>query len=472
MNQKEREVLKLEESFKDVIENDIKKKQTENKKIEIKDIKLVGQATWKDKVNGKDISDNVFIVEKEIIEIGENGKERITEQKEYYIGDKCVAGELGNGEVLYGETFAISEPDKMEAIKDLLERTPEEEIENNSMSRLQKKEMAEVLTAHFGRTVSEEEVQKLLEDMDKEELEELSEEKEQENDGKDKKKNNLSEKQAEKIKVNGIQKVDLNKKVDGKETLGKRLDLTEYSNIYVIYSDQVDDITAGERKNNTTYSLVGVKNDGTAKVLNDEFEMDKTVGNSATREQTKIRANSTATRDNKDMSVYTRKSNGMSIGCENDMGNVNMFLYQKTREENENIGIQIETSKTPVIPIETREVMNRNKGIYQKDKVQDEIQEHTDIGCNPKDVKDFDGDENTETHEHFDLEYYVQEILNYENEQGEEQIKEVFTANEVRDKLLRELKENEDKLPQEQIIENVKKEMNLDAENLEREHKL
>ena len=116
--------------------------------------------------------------------------------------------------------------------------------------------------------------------------------------------------------------------------------------------------------------------------------------------------------------------------------------------------------------------MNRNKGIYQKDKVQDEIQEHTDIGCNPKDVKDFDGDENTETHEHFDLEYYVQEILNYENEQGEEQIKEVFTANEVRDKLLRELKENEDKLPQEQIIENVKKEMNLDAENLEREHKL
>ena len=77
MNQKEREVLKLEESFKDVIENDIKKKQTENKKIEIKDIKLVGQATWKDKVNGKDISDNVFIVEKEIIEKDENGKERI-----------------------------------------------------------------------------------------------------------------------------------------------------------------------------------------------------------------------------------------------------------------------------------------------------------------------------------------------------------------------------------------------------------
>ena len=467
MNQKEREILKLEESFRDTIENDILSKQIENKKIKIKDIKLVGQATWKDKINGKDLSDNIFMVEKEIIEKKEDGKERITVQKSYYLGDRCVAGELGNGEILYGETFAISEPDKMEAIKDLLERTPEEEIENNSMNKLQTKEMAEVLTVQLRRKVTEDKVEKLLKDMDKQELEEFSEEKERDS----KEKNTLSKKQADKIKVNGIQKVDLNKKVDGKETLGKRLDLNGYENMYVVYSENVDEITSGEKRNNTTYSLVGLKSDGTAKVLNDEFEMDNTVGNGATREQTKIRANNTATRDNKDMSVYTRKSNGMSIGCENDMGNVNMFLYQKTIEENENVGIQIETSQTPVIPIETREIMNRNKGIYQKEKVQDEIQEHTDEGCMPKDVKDFDGDENTETHEHFDLEYFVQDILNYENEQGEEQIKEVFTENEVRDKLLRELKENEDKLPQEQIIENVKKEMNLDAENIEREHK-
>lgn len=471
MNQKEREILKLEESFRDIIENDILKQQTENKKIKIKDIKFIGSAEWKDKINGQERADVVFIVEKEIIEKSEDGKERVTEQKSYYLGDKCVAGELGNGEIIYGETFATSEPDKMEAIKDLLEKTPEEEIENNSMNKLQTKEIAEVLTAHLGRKVKENEVEKLLEEMDKQELEGLSEKKEQENNGKEKKKNTLSKKQADKIKVNGIQKVDLNKKVDGKETLGKRLDLNGYENMYVVYSENVDEITSGEKRNNTTYSLVGVKSDGTAKVLNDEFEMDKTVGNGATREQTKIRANNTATRDNKDMSVYTRKSNGMSIGCENDMGNVNMFLYQKTVEENENVGIQIETSQTPVIPIETREIMNRNKGIYQKEKVQDEIQEHTDEGCMPKDVKDFDGDENTESHEHFDLEYFVQEILNYENEQGEEQIKEVFTENEVRDKLLRELKENGDKLPQEQIIENVKKEMNLDAENIEREHK-
>ena len=157
--------------------------------------------------------------------------------------------------------------------------------------------------------------------------------------------------------------------------------------------------------------------------------------------------------------------------CIRDRGNVNMFLYQKTKEENENIGIQIETSKTQVIPIETREVMNKNKGIYQKDKIQDEIQEHTDKGCNPENVQDFDGYENTETHEHINIDYYVQEILNYENDEGEENIKEVFTEKEVKDKLLRELKENKDKLSVDKIIENVKIEMNLDAENLDREHK-
>lgn len=465
MNQKEKEILKIEESFKDTIENDIYENNTQNKKVEIKDIKYVGEATWQDKVNGKLISDKVFIVDIEIKEIDEDGKERITPQKSCYLGDKCIGGTIGDGQMLFKSTFENSEPDKMQAVNELLENTTEQEIENNSMNKLQNKELAEVLTAHLGRKVSEEEVQKLLEEMDKSEIEDLKDEKEEK---KDKDENDLSKKQTEKIKVNGIQKADLNKKVDGKETLGQRLDLEEYDSLYVVYSDKVDDISAGTKRNNTTYSLVGMTKDGEARVLNSEFEMDKTVGNNASRETTKIRANNTATRDSKDLSIYTRKSNGMSIGCENNQGYVDMFLYQKTLEENENVGIQIETSQTRIIPMETRKIMNRNKGIYQKEKVQDEI-EH---GCNPDNVKDFYGEEITGTHEHIDINYYVQDILNYENDEGEEKIKEVFTEKEVRDKLLREMEQNKDKISTEQIIENVKKEMNQDAEFYDREHKM
>lgn len=353
MNKKEIRILKLEQDFRDTLENELIKQQTENKKVKIKDIKYVGQVS----------SENVFIVEKEIIELDENGHERTTNLINYYLGDKCIAGKIGNSELIYSESFKKVEPEKMKLVDELLEKTDEEEIENNSLNKLEEKENNE--------------------------LEEVFEK----NFFKDE--NDLSEKQFEKIKVNGIQKADLSKKVDGKESLGQRLDLEEYDSLYVIYSNDVSEITGNSKINNTTYSLVGMTKDGDAKVLNDEFEIDKSVGNSANREQTKIRANDTATRDNNDLSVYTRKSNGMSIGCENNHGNIDMFLYQKTLEENENVGIQIETSQTPVIPIETREIMNRNKGIYQKDKVQDEVEEHTQNGCEPQDVKDFDGEEYT-----------------------------------------------------------------------------
>ena len=397
MNFKEREILELEESFKDTIEKVIAEQQTENKKIQIKDIKLVGQAKWKDKINGKEISDNVFIVEKEIIEIGKNGKERVTEQKSYYLGNKCIAGTLGNDQMIYDKTFENSEPDKLKAINTLLDVTPEEQIENNSMNKLRTKEIAEVLSAQLGRKIKEDEVQKILEDMDKQEIEELKEEKTKNKD----KNNELTKKQADKIKVNQLQRVDLNQKADGRETLEKRLDLQGYKYIYVVYSEQVSQINSGEKINNTTYSLVGMKEDGTAKVLSDEFEMDSTVGNNASRMQTRINKDGTATRDNKNSSIFVRKSNKMSLSCRNDGGIIRMAMGQKTLEENEITETELGTSQTGYIPIENREVFNRNKGRHQIDKVQDEIQEHTDEGCNPKDKKDFDGDEKSGTHEHF-----------------------------------------------------------------------
>lgn len=397
MNQKEIEVLKLEESFRDIIENDILKQNTENRKIQIKDITLVGKATWKDKINGKNISNNIFIVKKEIIEKGENGKERITEQKNYYLGNKCIAGTLGNNEIIYDETFVNSEPDKLKAIDNLLKTIQKEQIENNSMNKLKTKELAELLTAQLGRKIEEDEVQKVLEEMDKQDTEEQKEDAKDEDENK-----KLTKNQADKVKVNQLQRVDLEQKADGKETLANRLDLQGYKYIYVIYSEELNKMNPGERINNTTYSLVGMKEDGTAKILSDEFEMDSTVGNNASRMQTRINKDGTASRDNKNSSIFVRKSNKMTLSCRNDGGMIRMAMGQKTLEENEITETELATSQTGYIPIQTREVFNRNKGIHQIDKVQDEIQEHTDEGCNPKDVKDFDGNEKTSTHEHIE----------------------------------------------------------------------
>ena len=446
MNKKELEILKIEEDFRDTLENESAKNQKENIKIKILDIKFIGKVSWKDKINGKGLEEPLFEVEKEIEERNPDGTVSTKRIINYYLNDKCIAAALEEENPIYSDKFQQFELDKLNGVKELLNNTSEQEIENNSLNKLESKEREEALEANS-------------------------------------KENTLSKKQAEQVKVNGIQKIDLNKLTDGKESLGKKLDLDEYDSLEIIYSDKVNNISKSENRKNTTYSIVGITRDGDAKVLNDEFDLDNTVGNNASREQSKIRADGTATRDNKDTSVFTRKSNGASIGFENNQGNVNAFYYQKTAEENENIGIQIETSKTQVIPIETREIMNKNKGIYQKDKVQNEIEEHTEEGCNPDNVKYFDGDENTITHEHAEnygdnlsngrtVEDIVLEIYNYENEEGEEKIKELFTEDEVKDKFLRELKENEENISLEQIIENVKEEMNEDAEIFTREHKI
>ena len=475
MNEKEKEILLFEEYLKEKIEKELEVQEAgTNKKTTVKDIKLVGNIEWADKINGQKLTENVFEVETEIKEIDDEGKERSVIETDYYLGDKCVGGTRGFDQVIFADTFRNSEPEKIKAIEELLERVNEKEKEEYSLNRLHRKELAEVLSAKYGREVSEEEVEKLIEEMNKEEIEELKEENESDEkeeleerkdkrEDKEKEEKKLTKKQAEKITIGAVQKADLNKKVDGVETLGQRLDLTGYDSLYVVYTDKVDEVTPGAKKERTTYSLVGMTHNGDAKVLDDEFEIDSSVGSSGNREQTKIRSDNTATRDNKDSSVFKRKTNGMSIGCENNQGRIDMFLYQKTKEENENVGIQIETSNIAPMNRETQRLMSRRNGNRQIDRIQDEVKEHTDEGHEPENIKYYDGDAETGIDEHvIDIDRIIEDVFNYE----------VFTKDEVKEKLEREIKENIETLSLDQIIENVKNEMNLDAETFEREHKL
>lgn len=395
MNKKQKEILKIEEDFYYKLEKEIEKDKNESKKLLITNIKLVGKASWKDKIIRKTISENIFIVEQEITEIDKNGNERKTKQQKYYLGDNLIAGRIGyDDNIIYDPNFENFEVDKFIAVNSLLNNVSEKAIENYSLNTLRAKEISEILSAHLGREVSNEEVEEILEKREKNKniLNQKKQEEQEE----------ISEKQSEDVKVKAIQRVDLNKVVDGKQKLAKRLDLEEYDYLYIISSENVNEINPEIKRNNTTYSLVGSTEEGKVKVLNNEFEMDKSVGNSASKETTKIRANNTATRDNKDLSIYTRKSNGTSIGCENNQGNVDVFFYQETLKDREKIGIEIETSRTRAIPLETRELMSENKGASQKDKIKSEIKEHTDNGCNPDNIKDFDGNGETSSHEHID----------------------------------------------------------------------
>ena len=477
MDFNQKQIDELEKKLKDTIES---KNINKNRQTKIKNIKFIGRIPVENKANGQIRFENVFIVDKEIIET-DNGKEiRSTEQSSIYLGDKCIAGKIGDMDYIYNPKFEEENQDLENSINELVKNDLEKE-EKDENEKIQE---------------NEEEIIK-----EQENQEDLTQEntKQKDKDEEQKEPEKISKKQEKNIEIKSIQEVDLETVVDGTETLAKRLDLPEYSKLYVIYSDNVKDVMHENKRNNTTFSLVGVTKDGKAKVLNDEFEIDPTSGINGEKTQTKIKADGEATRDDKDLSVYKRKTNGIDIGCERDIDSVNVYMYQKTLEKNENVGIQIETSKTPVIKLETKEVMDRYKGMYQADNIQNEIQEHTDANCNPKDVKDYDGDDTTETHEHVgdivvkesDVEetsddgIYVQEseieidektneILNYENKYGEKEIKEQFTYDEVKEELEKQIENNEKNKSGktiEQIVEEVKENMDYDAQMLDRSKK-
>ena len=477
MDFNQKQIDELEEKLKDTIESE---NINENRQIKIQNVKFIGRIPVENKANGQIRFENVFIVDKEIIET-DNGKEiRSTEQSSIYLGDKCIAGKIGDMDYIYNPKFEEENQDLENSINELVKNDLEKE-EKDENEKIQE---------------NEEEIIK-----EQENQEDLTQEntKQKDKDEEQKEPEKISKKQEKNIEIKSIQEVDLETVVDGTETLAKRLDLPEYSKLYVIYSDNVKDVMHENKRNNTTFSLVGVTKDGKAKVLNDEFEIDPTSGINGEKTQTKIKADGEATRDDKDLSVYKRKTNGIDIGCERDIDSVNVYMYQKTLEKNENVGIQIETSKTPVIKLETKEVMDRYKGMYQADNIQNEIQEHTDANCNPKDVKDYDGDDTTETHEHVgdivvkesDVEetsddgIYVQEseieidektneILNYENKYGEKEIKEQFTYDEVKEELEKQIENNEKNKSGktiEQIVEEVKENMDYDAQMLDRSKK-
>ena len=121
MELKERKMLEELRDFRNSLEKDFKKQETQNKKTEIKDIIYLGDAKWKDKINGNELSEKLYIVEKEVIFIGEDGKKEVKDISNYYLGDKCVGGFLGDsGEPIFNEIIKLSEPEKIKSMEDLI----------------------------------------------------------------------------------------------------------------------------------------------------------------------------------------------------------------------------------------------------------------------------------------------------------------------------------------------------------------
>lgn len=236
---------------------------------------------------------------------------------------------------------------------------------------------------------------------------EIEEKQEANNKNKDKenKEQELNKEQTNQV-VSTKQEMKINTKVDNKKTLGQVLGLnsSEYTKIAIVYSDKLQSLNGKDEKtNNTRYSFVAIRKDGTAKTINDKLEIDHISGNNSYRDAIKIDADKTARKDDKTRSRYKIKGKEEYLSVENGQyGELKAYYGKgKTREKNETVETQLETTNIRPTPIEIRRLQADYKGIYNTDKMAKEANQHFEKYKEKKvGIKSVDGDEKTKEHIH------------------------------------------------------------------------
>lgn len=462
MNQKEREMLDELRVIRDDLESDFSGKNMGNQKTTVKDIIYVGDVKWKDKINGNELSENLYIVKKEITLIGKDGKQSIREVSNYYLGDKCIGGFLGDcKEPIFDERFKLSEPDKIRAVEELLQRVDEKVLEVNSLENLEKKELEEI-SEKLG--ISPEDIKKMSE-MDVEDIEQADEELQNvEEKQPDEEKETLSKKEVEKISTKT--EISMNQKVTDKATISDLLGVQGdgYTKIAVIYSDKLQD-----RENTTKFSFVGIRKDGTAEKL-DSLKQSHGINSSISIQQ--VNRDGSQVEEKQPDSLYTiegARDGKLAIDI-GPMGTIETSYVRVPEQDNQvGLGIPIETQSIRPTTNEVRELMNEKKNPRVMEEIEraDLHQEHGD-----EEVKIQDIDDNPYNNEcknvEVDNEYFQKCIDGIWT--GD--VEAVFTRREVEKSLQNAIDSNMQNLPFEQIVKKVKQELEYDAEMMPSREKL
>ena len=189
--------------------------------------------------------------------------------------------------------------DNINSIK-LLENLNSMPDDGISLKELEQKELKEIAKA-LG--INEEDINsmsemELAQEIEQKEESQGTEEKHEEKE--------INEEEVKQIS-NQKQEINLNTKVDDKRTLGQALDLdtSEYTKVAIVYSDRLNEITNSDDKiNNTRYSFVAIRKDGTALNISDRLQVDARTGNNQNRDSIKIDADETARKDNNTKSRF------------------------------------------------------------------------------------------------------------------------------------------------------------------------
>ena len=250
--------------------------------------------------------------------------------------------------------------------------------------------------------ISEEEIESLSEI----DLEQKVEEKSQEQDeGRDEDEpQEISEEEMKQSGMVGMNEVKLNTQVDAKgTTLAKELGLEGYSKIIVVHSYKLAELTGTDGEKEKPYSaslgIIAQKTDGTFEKIPKE-KLSRYTG--ANNQFTEINNKENVEVKTEDC-VYVSPKTGKKIviNQKDPYGIPEVYLGQSTHKNDRNVAqrLQDRYDGTERQDVEVRALFNQNKGEYQIDKMQDEVEGHIKAGCKDLDKDEVDGDPNT-GHQH------------------------------------------------------------------------
>ena len=389
----------LKNTREEEIENQIKYLDSDHQKyFKVLNVNYIGNLEIKDKEDKSKKA--IFLLTEQTIDKNDN----IVIIEKYYTEDfKFLAGDNKSDGI---HQFMLNkeltdDPDLLDSLNSL-RGEKESEIDLQEVERNELEEIAKALGIDEKdiKNMSQMDLAQEIEDKQEDENKDNREDKEENS-----KEQELDEEETKKI-VNPKQEMKINTKVDNKKTLGQALGLnpSEYTKIAIVYSEKLNEIDKKDgNTNNTRYSFVAIRKDGTAKTINDKLEIDHISGNNSYRDAIKIDADKTARKDDKTRSRYKIKGKEEYLSVENGQyGELKAYYGKgKTREKNETVETQLETTNVKRTPIELRNLQASYKGNRNTDKMAEEANQHFEKYKEKKvGIKSVDGDEKTKEHIH------------------------------------------------------------------------
>lgn len=386
MDKKKEEMLEKLRNVKTMENNNLSINGLEDE-VQIEDVKFFGQATIIEEIEGEKVEKEINVYA--VLE-GKNIK--------YYSDDMCLGYETEGVGIIpspeYQKKYEENSP-----IKDVLENLKEKEMSEQEKPQEEK-------TVQSLEKLEEEKVREYagIVGKDKEDIKKVSEIYDEEIDIEKDDEEKVDNKKL--ASVNHLQEMKASTRVNNYETLSGVLGLSGISKFVVVYSEDAAEIskTDGENKNrnNSTYSIIAIKDDGTAINIDNKLELSRSKGTNSSEGRIQTNADGTTEKEYHQASIYNIKGTNRALSLENDnYGEIQVYYGAMTKgaldnEGNQFVGTQLETRSVWPTSRDVRAQEDYRKGEYNADQKADEVKEHLEHGDEKiENINNADGDKKT-----------------------------------------------------------------------------